>query len=155
MRGRAVPPRPTAEIEAEIAATTAVVTRQAEDYARVAAIRATLATGDPAPVRAWARQWLADASTFDAADDASLLESVRAAHAAMTAPDEPAGLAGIEAAAARVARHLAALPAGPARELFLARMEASPQADALTAALNRLIAAQARRLLSAPKVDAP
>lgn len=149
MRGRAVPTRPTAEIEAEIATTTAVVTRQAEAYARAAAIRAALATGDPTPIREWARAWLTDTSTVDAADDASLMESARAANAAMTR-----GVPTIEDAAARVAEQLAALPTVRARERLLQALEASPRADALTRAMNRLIAAQARRLLSAPKVDA-
>lgn len=152
-RGRAVPPRPVAEIEAEIARNTRAISRDAEALARAAAIQAALATGDPAPVRDWAREWLTDTSTFDAADDTSLMESVNAAHAAMTAPASPAGLAGVEAAAARVARALAALPAGPARERLLATLEAGAGADAVTSALNRLIAAQARRLLGAPEAS--
>jgi hypothetical protein len=137
-RGRAVPPpRPTDEAQA-----------------RAAAIQAALAQNDAAPTRAWAKVWLPDTSTIDAADDASLLESARAAAAVVQDPAAPTGLAGIDAAAVTVARQLAALPTG-ARERFLAALEASPRADALTRDLNRLIAAQARRLLNTPKVNTP
>ncbi|HMQ30010.1 MAG TPA: hypothetical protein PKD53_04745 [Chloroflexaceae bacterium] len=121
----------------------------AEAAERQAAIRHALATGDVGPIRVWARRWLADTSTVDAADDASLLQSARdAARIGAELPDRD-GLQAMEDACAAVARDLVAQPPAVAERLIVA-LERSQAPDPLRRALDRLIAAQARRLLGAP-----
>jgi hypothetical protein len=131
-RGRAVPPpvddRTTRELRA-----------------RAAAIQAALATGDPTPVRAWATQWLDDTSTIDAADDASLMESVRAA---ANVTSERHGLDALDAACRTVAAQIVVL-ATHARERLIRTLETSRAADPLQREMDRTIAAHARRLLGA------
>lgn len=116
---------------------------------RQAAITHALATGDVGPIRAWARRWLPDTSTIDAADDESLLASARDAAALGAEPPAATGLQAMEDACAAVARDLVAQPPAVAERL-IAALEHSQAPDPLRRALDRLIAAQARRLLGAP-----
>lgn len=122
----------------------------AEAAERQAAIRHALTTGDVGPIRAWARRWLADTSTIDAADDESLLQSARdAAAIGAELPPDRAGLQAMEDACAAVARDLVTQPPAVAERLIRA-LETSQAPDPLRRSLDRLIAAQARRLLGAP-----